>query len=146
MKRLVYLFLALAMTSSLLLACNNGDNGGPGNDVEVGQKVEVEGGAYWEASPSEIYSILDGNIFVFQYDIMNLGNIPNTDEFIQYKTLEENMDKLPADKNTTIVIFCGVGEKSAEAAEFLVKEGYTRVHNLDGGSIAWRDEGYPVIS
>ena len=125
----------------------NGGNGGNGTVPEVGTKVEVEGGAYWELTPAQLDGMLsDSSIFVFQYDIINLGNIPGTDAFIQYLKLNENMDKLPANKSTRIVIFCGIGEKSAEAARELVKAGYTRFHNLAGGSMAWRNAGYPVIA
>jgi len=34
---------------------------------------------------------------------------------------------------------------SAIAARELVREGYANVWNLDGGIIAWREAGYPLM-
>ena len=57
--------------------------------------------------------------------IQNAVSLPST----EIESLAEEM--LP-DKNTTILIYCKTGKKSAEAAEKLVKMGYTRVYDFGG--------------
>lgn len=37
------------------------------------------------------------------------------------------------DKNKTIIVVCASGARSAQAAQYLINNGYTNVKNLDGG-------------
>ena len=43
-----------------------------------------------------------------------------------------------------IVLYCSVGHRSSELAQFLMKKGYTEVYNLEGSIFAWANEGRPV--
>lgn len=54
--------------------------------------------------------------------------------------------KLPADKNTVIVIYCNAGEcwKSYKASKMAIKAGYKRIHWFRGGYPEWKAKGYPV--
>jgi rhodanese-related sulfurtransferase len=51
--------------------------------------------------------------------------------------------KAPA-KDTTLVLYCGGGFRSALAADNLQKMGYTNAFSLDGGWKAWQQAGLPV--
>ncbi len=44
------------------------------------------------------------------------------------------------DPHATIVTYCKIGERSAAAADFLVRRGFTDVANLAGGILAWADD------
>lgn len=46
--------------------------------------------------------------------------------------------------NRPIVLYCSVGHRSSELAQFLMKKGYTEVYNLEGSIFAWANEGRPV--
>ena len=48
----------------------------------------------------------------------------------------------PSDQR--IVLYCSVGYRSSELAQFLMKKGYTEVYNLEGSIFAWANEGRPV--
>lgn len=48
------------------------------------------------------------------------------------------------DKNKPVYTYCLSGGRSGEAAEWLLKNGFTTVYNLKGGMIAWKKEGMPV--
>ncbi|MEK6526703.1 MAG: rhodanese-like domain-containing protein [Nitrospirota bacterium] len=50
-------------------------------------------------------------------------------------TLPQSLDKL--DRNTEIVAHCHHGMRSADAAGFLLQQGFTNVKNLVGGIDAW---------
>ena len=50
---------------------------------------------------------------------------------------------LPADK--TIAVYCRSGKRSALAAVQLASEGY-KVVNLEGGILAWKEAGKPVVT
>lgn len=43
-----------------------------------------------------------------------------------------------------IVFVCEVGQRSAVAAEFAAALGRQNLYNLEGGTSAWRQKGYPV--
>ena len=74
------------------------------------------------------------------------GEIEGTDEFLPFNEIEANLDKLPTDKRSRIVIYCRSGSMSAQAAQTLVELGYSDVWNLDGGMIAWKNGGRPLIN
>jgi len=72
------------------------------------------------------------------------GEIPDTDLFIPFNAIEQNLDKLP-DKNTPIVLYCRSGAMSTVAAKKLASLGYTNIYELDGGFNAWKASGRPLI-
>jgi rhodanese-related sulfurtransferase len=47
-------------------------------------------------------------------------------------------------KDTAIVLYSSVGYRGARVANFLERQGYTQVYNLDGGEFRWANEGHPV--
>lgn len=50
--------------------------------------------------------------------------------------------ELPKDKE--IYLYCAVGARSAQAADLLVQQGFTKVYHLSGGIQAWTGEGLPI--
>jgi rhodanese-related sulfurtransferase len=48
-------------------------------------------------------------------------------------------------KDTAIVLYSSVGYRGARVADFLARQGYTRVYNLDGGQFRWANDGRPVF-
>lgn len=73
------------------------------------------------------------------------GEIKNTDAFIVFDKIADNLDKLPKDKSAKIVLYCQSGRMSEIAAQELTKLGFTHVSHLSGGMIAWKKSGYEVI-
>ena len=47
-------------------------------------------------------------------------------------------------KEDNIVFVCEVGQRSAVAAEFAAALGRQNLYNLEGGTTAWRKQGYPI--
>lgn len=70
------------------------------------------------------------------------AHLPFTDDLISYTAIEQNMDQLPQDKNAEIYVFCRSGRRSKITTDFLISRGYTNVHNVEGGIIAWQSSGY----
>lgn len=48
-------------------------------------------------------------------------------------------------KDTAIVLYSSVGYRGARVADFLARQGYSKVYNLEGGEFRWANEGRPVF-
>jgi rhodanese-related sulfurtransferase len=138
MKRNFFLLFALVF---VLAACQS-------KPAEVvGEKVSVDGGAYYNINPDDLKTILNDKNFVFvNVHIPFEGNIADTDLSIPYDQITEptNLAQLPADKSDKIVLYCRSGRMSAIAAEELVKLGYTNIWNLKGGMLDWERAGFEI--
>ncbi len=60
--------------------------------------------------------------------------------------LEFQIEQTVPDKNTPIVVYCGVSQRSPLAAETLMKLGYTHVKNYRDGFFNWKRAGLPVVA
>jgi rhodanese-related sulfurtransferase/glyoxylase-like metal-dependent hydrolase (beta-lactamase superfamily II) len=58
--------------------------------------------------------------------------------------LEFQIEDLVPDKNTPVVIFCGISARSPLAAKTMTEMGYVNVYNYSDGFFKWRDAGLPV--
>jgi rhodanese-related sulfurtransferase len=63
---------------------------------------------------------------------------------IPFAEFLDNLDKLPAEKDAAIVIYCASGHRGSMAMLALNLLGYTNVRNLGGGLGAWKGAGLPV--
>jgi glyoxylase-like metal-dependent hydrolase (beta-lactamase superfamily II)/rhodanese-related sulfurtransferase len=82
-------------------------------------------------TPREIY-LLGGMI-----DAPRTHNIPRG-------WLEFRVPETVANKDTPIVVYCGINQRSPLAADTLTKMGYSNVKNYADGFFAWRKKGLPV--
>ena len=57
--------------------------------------------------------------------------------------IERDVEEQVPDLNTSMVLYCGGGFRSALAADNLQKMGYTNVLSMDGGVRGWREKGFP---
>lgn len=144
------LALALILTTLLMVACGGqeGGNTAPAATdlASQTQTVPVEGGgSYTDISVDGLASMLENKDFpLVNVHVPYEGEIEGTDDFIPFDQIEQNVDKLPADKDARVVIYCRSGSMSTISARTLVELGYTDVWNLDGGMIAWEASGRPL--
>lgn len=64
---------------------------------------------------------------------------------IPFPDFLKSLDKLPADKKASILLYCGSGHRGGIALMALRMMGYTDVINLNGGLNAWKAAKLPVI-
>jgi len=79
-------------------------------------------------------------------EVANNGAIdaPNV-VFVPLEEFVAMQDEWPADKDASIVTYCGSGHRSTIAMTILWSYGYTNVQSLKGGFADWVDAGYPVV-
>ena len=110
------------------------------------QRVQVNGGSYWDITPAQLSSMLEHkNFLLVNVHIPYEGEIPKTDLFVPYNEIEENLSRLPKDMSAKIVLYCRSGSMSAIAARELVKLDFTNVWNLAGGMVEWEKQAYELI-
>jgi rhodanese-related sulfurtransferase len=73
------------------------------------------------------------------------GHIKNSIS-LPLDTLASKAAEVLPDKSQTLYVYCRAGIRSAQAVSFLLQQGYTNVHSLKGGIIAWQNAGYPVVN
>lgn len=50
------------------------------------------------------------------------------------------------DKNAPVFVYCLSGGRSAEASQAFLENGFKEIYELDGGFMAWTNEGLPVAN
>lgn len=58
--------------------------------------------------------------------------------------IERDVERVVADPDTEVILYCGGGYRSALAADALRQMGYRHVVSMDGGWRRWTELGYPV--
>ena len=70
------------------------------------------------------------------------GEIGGTHLFIPFDAID--VDLLPDDRTTPLVVYCRSGNMSAVAVLTLAGLGYTNIVELDGGMVAWEASGRSI--
>jgi rhodanese-related sulfurtransferase len=118
-----------------------------GNAKSYQELVDEALQAVPEVTPADLQSRLSGGeqivvIDVREPDEFARGKIPGA-YTIPRGVLEMQVDgRLPLE--STVVLYCGAGGRSALAAKSLADMGYDKVENLQGGWGAWVKSGLPV--
>jgi len=69
------------------------------------------------------------------------GHVPGA-QLIPLGELEQRVKEVPRDR--PVLAICHSGQRSLAAAGYLQQLGYPSVSNVDGGTAAWIQRGYPV--
>jgi len=112
------------------------------------QKVQGAGGPvpYRNIIPAQLWTILQQKDFtLINVHIPYAGEIRGTEAFIPYTDAGTKVPRILPDRRVKIVLYCQTGRMSAIAGEVLVRLGYANVLNLEGGMVAWRQAGYPLL-
>jgi len=108
---------------------------------------QVSGGSYRNIASEQLWTMLQKKDFVLiNVHIPYEGELPQTDMFIPYNAIYQNIDRLPQDKSARVVLYCMSGRMSAIASETMVNLGYTDVWNLKEGMREWQQKGYSLLN
>ncbi len=115
----------------------------PMQDSEAGKANEQ---SPWDVAPSDVKRKLESKAtFTLldvrepnEYEICNLGG-----KLIPLGEVADRMDEL--DKESEIIVHCKMGGRSSKAVQLLRDHGFTNVHNMRGGIMAWSEQIDPSI-
>jgi rhodanese-related sulfurtransferase len=99
-----------------------------------------------EINPSDVLAALKGgSVFVdvrepFEIDELSYG----VDRQLQIPLgqIKDRMSEIT--KDASVIIGCRSGARSMQACQFLSMNGYSNVKNLQGGIMAWSNNGLPT--
>lgn len=97
-------------------------------------------------SPTAAVALLNTEDDVIIIDVResneyNEGHIENARHIPLGKVSEQLGD---LDRDSVIIVTCHQGTRSAAACKTLVGLGYTKVHEMQGGMMGWKDANLPV--
>jgi molybdopterin/thiamine biosynthesis adenylyltransferase/rhodanese-related sulfurtransferase len=102
-----------------------------------------------QISVHEAYDLLRDDKPVMLIDVRGagsvLGHIKNA-TFIPLEELQDQKERLPAEKNSTLLVYCASGILSPGAVRTLKRMGYKSVFSIQGGFNAWQALGYDVAT
>ncbi len=133
------LLLAVALSLAMLAACGGNETAAPAVEeidlTTLPDEVDVETVAAIRQNPG-VY-LLD----VREPDEYAAGHIPGI-TLIPMGEVASRLTELPRDKE--IIVTCRTGNRSSQIADLLREQGFTNVHNMTGGIVAWEEAGYAV--
>lgn len=126
----IFLFIALAVILVMLGYSYYGDKISGFKTVSEDEAVRLYNSGAW---------VLDVRTEA-EYKTGFIGEAEN----ISSSEVAKKLDALTSHKDEEVLIYCQSGARSASVAKALVKNGFTKVSNLRGGIMAWKNAGLPV--
>ncbi|MCL2707145.1 MAG: rhodanese-like domain-containing protein [Dehalococcoidia bacterium] len=150
MKRLTFVSVVLTIALMMTGACtpsSQPSSQASSSSTGTGTPVNVDGGTYWKLTPSQFRALTrSAGTFLVNVDNGYSGEIAETDLFLRADQAPDSLDLFPSDKDTRIAIYCSTAKNSPAVAAALVQAGYSNVFELEGGLVAWVQQGYPAIN
>jgi molybdopterin/thiamine biosynthesis adenylyltransferase len=100
-----------------------------------------------EVDPSEVHGSLDNGVAIVdvrETEEFAAGHLPGA-RHVPRSYLESRIEGVVPDRSQRVVVYCATGQRSALAANTLLRElGYDDVVSMNGGITLWKDRGYEV--
>jgi rhodanese-related sulfurtransferase len=141
-----YSLLFLIGCALLLVACGGATS--PSSTTSEAPVVVADGEALSLPRDIDVQTVAEvqarDDVFVldvreqWEYDAGHLSDVAH----IPMGEVGNRLSEIPSDK--TIIVYCASGARSDQISTYLQKNGYTDIHNMQGGIIAWQRAGLPV--
>lgn len=107
----------------------------------------VEAAPVRNVSPDQARTLLEQAPGVFLLDVRTPAEyadlrIPGA-RLVPIDQLLGRLGELPKDR--PILVYCAVGARSSQVANYLAGRGYPEVYNMSGGVMGWQVRGYPLL-
>ena len=135
--------ILLAVTLVLLFALSACQS----SPQDLRQEVSLDGGgSYRVVSVQDLQTMIENKDFtMINVHIPWQGDIPQTDLRLPFDQIEQNLEKLPAEKDAKILVYCLTSGMAKKSVQSLSDLGYSDIWMLDGGTTAWEEAGLSLI-
>lgn len=145
MKKKMWALIGLLAGLTLLVAACGPTSSAPDDNAAAAGEFSKNADGYADINVEQLAELLENeNLTLVNVHIPYDGEIPQTDLFIPFDQIADNLDQLP-DKDAQLVLYCRSGSMSTSAARELVELGYSNVLEVDGGFNAWKAAGYELL-
>jgi len=137
MKKMLYvsMFMVAVFFAASASAC------GMGEHVDGYENTNVNHAhTHWQAgaSSSVPFMFLD----VRTPEEYKAGHIEGA-VLLPVQELEKRLSEVSKEKR--VYVYCHSGKRSAKASNILADAGFSNIENVEGGIVAWKTAGYPVV-
>lgn len=97
-------------------------------------------------------SAVEAQTLMKQTPAIYLLDVRTLDEYVQKRIagahlipidqIQSRLREIPRDQ--PIIVYCAVGARSEQVANYLARLGYAQVYNMFGGIMSWQVRGYPI--
>jgi rhodanese-related sulfurtransferase len=98
-------------------------------------------------NPQEALGLVGQRGDLFLLDVRTLGEYQQARlegaRLIPIDQLAKRLAEVPKDR--PVLVYCAVGSRSAQVVNYLARQGYPELYNLNGGIYAWAQKGYPFL-
>lgn len=127
---------AILLSAVMLAGCTAGGDSAQATPTPAAEtSTEPAQAAYQTITPEDAKALM-GTSGVVLLDVRTKEEFDEAHidgaALVPYDAIDQNVDKLPEGKDTTIIVYCRSGRRSAIAAETLLGMGYTQVYDLGG--------------
>ena len=99
-------------------------------------------------SAADAWKLVESNKDVFLLDVRTPQEYQQVRlegaSLIPIDQVVRRMNEIPRDR--PILVYCAVGSRSAQVANYLARQNYGPVYNMYGGIWSWQSRGLPVLS
>jgi len=99
-------------------------------------------------TPEEMQTILNSEdvqlIDVRTPEEYSEGHIENSQN-IDFKSPTFGEDILVLDKTKPVIVYCRSGKRSGNSSKILMKAGFIKVYDLEGGILEWEENGLEIV-
>jgi rhodanese-related sulfurtransferase len=133
-------FSAIMLLGFVSISCNGGTSQ---------ETSQTSNKAYTNVSVNDLNTVVQANEDVIVLDVRTpsevsegyVNNALNLD--VNGSTFKQQAQEL--DKTKTVYVYCRSGHRSQIASKTLMDMGFTDVRNVEGGFMAWIQNGYQII-
>ncbi len=126
----ILLFVALGVIIAMLIMSYFGDKLSGFQSVNAEEAVRLYNNGAW---------VLDVRS-EGEYKTGYIGEAKN----MTAAEVTNQIEQLKTHQSEDVLVYCQSGARSASVAKQLVKAGFTKVNNLSGGVMAWKNAGLPL--
>ncbi|MCX6209192.1 MAG: thioredoxin domain-containing protein [Bacteroidetes bacterium] len=130
----IKIFLSIIITGILLVSCSS-------NKKTSGSQLLTATDFHKKIKEEKNIQIID----VRTAEELATGYIQDAIN-IDYNAGDFEKEILKLDKSKPTFVYCKAGGRSKEAAEILVKNGFTVVYDLKGGIMSWQNNNLPIVT
>lgn len=100
-----------------------------------------------QTSVQEIYELIKGGSACQIVDVREYGEFEaakiHRAKLVPLSNFESRAGEI--DRSHPVYLLCRSGNRAKQAAEKLVKRGFSDVHVIEGGMLAWSQAGFPTV-